>query len=59
MIPYIEKYKEYPIRRLNFANIILMERIIQTKDIDLDDFIISKEFHKSKLPNQWVTKMTK
>lgn len=41
-------YKIYNIRYLEYENIIVAEKFIQTLDLDLDDFILSKNFHSKK-----------
>jgi hypothetical protein len=51
--------REYFLRRLEYANYIVLEQIVFIKDKELDDFIISKEYEKGKEPIKWTTKIYK
>lgn len=54
-----EEWRVYQLRRLDYDNKIMLERIIQTNDIELDDFIISKVFYKDECPDEWYYKIIK
>lgn len=49
----------YLIRRLEYGDIVILERFIRSKDKELDDFIISKTFSKDSVPKTWKFKIKK
>ena len=54
-----ERYKTYLIRKLEFGYNVVLEQMIRTKDIELDDYIISKQFYKQHVPKSWHVKVVK
>lgn len=54
-----EDYKIYDIRRLDYLDYVILEQFIQTKDMELDDFIVSKKFSKEEMPKYWKIRITK
>lgn len=59
LIPYKEQKRVYSIRKLQYLDKVLLERMIRTKDIEIDDYFISQEFDEDKLPKDWITIMHK
>ncbi len=59
LIAHRESYKIYDIRRLDYMDFIIVEQFIQTKDMELDDFVVSKKFNKENLPDKWHIRVTK
>jgi hypothetical protein len=58
---YVEKerYRTYMVRKLEFQENIVLEQLVRTKDIELDDYIISKQFCKEYVPKNWHVKVVK
>ncbi len=55
-----EKYeKEYLIRRLDYSGWTLLEQLVRTRDIELDDFIITRKFRTDHLPSKWYIEIKK
>lgn len=47
------KYREYRVRRLDADDFMILEQFVQTKDENIDDFIISKQFDLDHIPANW------
>jgi len=45
--------KDYPIRKLEYRDTILLEKMMRNSDCDMDDYIISYEFVKGHEPKNW------
>ena len=43
----------YNVRRLAYGNFVVIEKMIRTKDCDLDDMFISLKFRKDLEPIDW------
>lgn len=52
-----EEYKIYVLRRLDYEDKIVLEQIIQTNDMQLDDFVLSHLFYKREIPKSWKYKV--
>lgn len=48
-----ENLRTYWIRRLDWGDNVILERIIQTKDMSLNDYVISLQFKTHNLPQVW------
>lgn len=59
LIPYNEKRKIHFIRKMEYLDKVILEQLIETDDIETDDYIVSYEFQKEKLPSDWQTKLCK
>lgn len=44
----------YKLRKLEYKDVVLLEKMVRSTDCDSDDVIISKEFKANKLPSEWV-----
>jgi len=53
-----EKFKIYKLRKLEYEDVVIMERIVRQSDCDADDIIESKEFKKGKEPKKWPLEIT-
>jgi hypothetical protein len=49
---------EYPIRKLEYGNIIILEQIERHTDCDMDDIIRSFKFNKVNEPSEWQIETT-
>jgi hypothetical protein len=47
------KKDKHKIRRLEYKDKIILEKIIRTEECDLDDIIVSEKFDKNKVPKKW------
>lgn len=54
-----EEWRVYIIRRLDYEDKVILERIIQNNDMELDDFILSYRFYKKEIPDNWYYKIGK
>lgn len=54
-----EEYKTYVLRRLDYEDKIILEQIIQSTDMQLDDFVFSHLFNKKEIPKSWKYKVKK
>lgn len=45
--------EEYPIRKLEFRDKVVLERMDRTEDCDADDYLVSFMFDKNKVPKKW------
>ena len=54
-----ERYRTYLIRKLEFGEIVILEQLIRTRDNELDDYIISKQFFGKYIPKNWHVKIVK
>jgi len=45
--------KSYPMRRLEYQDNVVLEKIIRAPDCDVDDVIVSEKFSKGKEPKRW------
>ena len=45
---------KYPLRRLQYGNYVLLERMVRSKDCDVDDVISSFDFTVETEPKNWV-----
>lgn len=43
----------YEIRKLEYKDVIILEKMIRNKDCDVDDYILSYEFKKGCEPKDW------
>lgn len=43
----------YTLRKLEYKDVVLLEKIIRNSDCDVDDFILSFEFKKGHEPRDW------
>ena len=46
-------HKYYDIRRLEYRDVVILEKMIRNKDCDIDDYIMSYEFKKGLEPKDW------
>lgn len=58
-IPEREDYKNYTLRKLEHSDFIILEQLVQVKDKELDDYVISKRFKKGEEPMNWKFKINK
>jgi hypothetical protein len=49
----VEGREFWPLRRLEFADKVVLERIHRHSDCDIDDAIFSRIFDKDKAPKRW------
>ena len=49
--------EDYPIRKLEYGNFVLLEQMTKTTDCDTDDFITCTHFHKDSVPEKWEIKV--
>ena len=47
------KTDKHKIRKLTYEDFVVLEKIKRTTDCDTDDLIVSKKFHKNKVPKKW------
>jgi len=51
-----DDYKDdstYEIRKLEYKDKVILERMVREEDCDSNDYIISKKFDKKKVPKKW------
>lgn len=53
------KTDKHEIRRLDYKEKVILERMEQNTECDSDDFIISKKFEKNKVPKKWEIEVKK
>lgn len=54
-----EKWRVYNLRKLEYGTTVMMEQIIQSTDMHLDDFIVSHIFYKKEVPENWKFRINK
>lgn len=50
--------KPISLRRLEFVNRVVLERVIRTADCDADDTIVSEMFYVNQEPQKWELEIT-
>ena len=50
--------KEYPLHRLQYNKIVILERMERTTDCDTDDVITSTQFNLEEEPKDWKYEIT-
>ena len=48
-----ENRKDYPIRKLEYGDKVILERMLRSHDCDVDDVITSFKFDKKDAPQNW------
>jgi len=44
---------DYPIRKLEYRDVVILEKMLRNPDCDIDDYIMSYEFVKGQEPEDW------
>lgn len=53
-----EENKKYPIRKLEYNDKVILEKLVRHPDCDVDDNIISEKFNKKEEPRNWEIEVT-